>query len=189
MTTTFDPSASQKITSRKTIEKIPSQPTDSVPPSSDSSASGSASASVEPVRLAFAPGGHGTGALDGAWWPRSRDLEHELPGLAEAMDAPFGRITRVLVNPAHWLTIPRRVRLPERLLHVGWFAAEQDPHKVIVRSYTVGRWDLLVIPPETTPDTAARLMAAAADPENRLTASALMAVETDRTTEEEAIAA
>ena len=62
-------------------------------------------------------------------------------------------------------------------MHVGWFAHEQDPHKLILLSYTAGRWDLLVIPPETGADAAARLMAAAATPGGLLTASGLMASE------------
>nr|WP_078600272.1 hypothetical protein [Streptomyces violens] len=41
----------------------------------------------------------------------------------------------------------------------------------------VGRRDLLVIPPETEPSAAARLMAAAAIPGSVLTAGALMADE------------
>ncbi|MDX3850328.1 DUF5994 family protein [Streptomyces sp. AK02-01A] len=130
------------------------------------------------ARLFLAPGGHSTGALDGAWWPRSRDLARELPALAVAMDGPWGRITRVLVNPTHWPVVPRTIQLPERALHIGWFAAEQDPDMIILRSYSVGRWDLLVIPPETSATAAARLMTAAAAPDNRLTASALLARET-----------
>ncbi|MEU3185056.1 DUF5994 family protein [Streptomyces sp. NPDC006923] len=130
------------------------------------------------ARLFLAPGGHGAGALDGAWWPYSRDLARELPALAAAMDGPWGRLTRVLVNPAHWPVVPRRIQLPGRPLHIGWFAAEQDPDMIILRSYSVGRWDLLVIPPGTPADTAARLMTAAAAPDNRLAASALLARET-----------
>lgn len=62
-------------------------------------------------------------------------------------------------------------------MHVGWFADEQDPNKVMLFSYTVGRLDLLVIPPETEPAAAARLMAAATDPGRIRTASGLMADE------------
>lgn len=54
------------------------------------------------------------------------------------------------------------------------FAAEQDPHELFLASYTVGRWDLLIVPPETAPDRAAELMRAAADPHNTRTASGLM---------------
>jgi hypothetical protein len=60
------------------------------------------------------------------------------------------------------------------VVHVGWFEAEQDPHKLLLLSYTVGRWDLLVIPPETEPATAARLMATATDPSRSLTATGLI---------------
>src|SRR5690349_17723175 len=35
--------------------------------------------------------------LDGAWWPRSRDLTHELSALADVLDPLWGRITHVAV--------------------------------------------------------------------------------------------
>jgi hypothetical protein len=60
------------------------------------------------------------------------------------------------------------------VVKVGWFKAEQDPHKLLLLSYTAGRWDLLVIPPETDAVTAARLMTTAADPARSLTASGLI---------------
>lgn len=61
-------------------------------------------------------------------------------------------------------------------MKAGWFKAEQDPHKLLVLSYGTGRWDLLVIPPQTSAAAAARLMAAASDPAGlALTASALIA--------------
>lgn len=59
-------------------------------------------------------------------------------------------------------------------MKVGWFKAEQDPHKLLLLSYTAGRWDLLVIPPETDAVTAARLMTTASDPGRSLTASGLI---------------
>ncbi|GGR51815.1 hypothetical protein FHS38_006864 [Streptomyces netropsis] len=127
-----------------------------------------------PVRLFLNPADTRPGPVDGAWWPYSRDLTRELPALAMALDLPWGRITRVAVNPAHWPVIPGKVPVGTRVVHVGWFA-EQDPHDLLLLSFRVGRWDLLVIPPETAPGTAAHLMAAAGDPDNRLTASALMA--------------
>ncbi|MFB7268648.1 DUF5994 family protein, partial [Streptomyces nojiriensis] len=85
-------------------------------------------------------------------------------------------ITRVSVNPARWPVVPRKVAVAGHVLHVGWFT-EQDPDKLILLSYTVGRWDLLVIPPETEPAAAARLMAAAAIPGSVLAADVLMANE------------
>ncbi|WP_149826432.1 DUF5994 family protein [Streptomyces tailanensis] len=129
------------------------------------------------ARLSLAPTGSVPGLLDGAWWPRSRDLLREIPTLTNALDACWGRITHVTVNPAQWPVIPRKVPVTGHTVHVGWFADEQDPNKVILLSYTVGRLDLLVIPPETEPAAAARLMAAATVPGGIRTASGLMADE------------
>ncbi|MFD9406077.1 DUF5994 family protein [Streptomyces sp. NPDC059989] len=138
---------------------------------------------ARPARLSLTLNSRLAGQLDGAWWPYSRDLEAELPALAAALDEPWGRITRVSVNPGRWPVIPhtvpvdgRTVHVDGRTVHVGWFT-EQDPDKLILLSYTVGRWDLLVIPPETEPAAAARLMAAATVPGSVLTAGVLMANE------------
>jgi hypothetical protein len=130
-----------------------------------------------PTRLSLTPTGSVPGLLDGAWWPRSRDLSRELPALVGVLDACWGRITRVTVNPAHWPVVPRKVAVAGHTVHVGWFADEQDPHKLILLSYTAGRWDLLVIPPETGAAAAARLMVAAAAPGGLAAASGLMASE------------
>lgn len=126
-----------------------------------------------PARLSLTPGTT-PGLLDGAWWPRSRDLSRELPALAESLDHSWGRITRVTVNPAFWPVIPRKVPVTGHTVHVGWFTNEQDPHKLLVFSYKADRLDLLVIPPETNPAAAARLMSAATIPGSILTASGLM---------------
>ncbi|MCZ0986990.1 DUF5994 family protein [Streptomyces diastatochromogenes] len=127
-----------------------------------------------PPRLVLAPADTAPALIDGAWWPRSRDLKAELPALIEVLDPLWGRITRVTVNPRFWPVIPRKVPVHGHVVHVGWFDAEQDPHKLLLLSYTVGRWDLLVIPPETAPSTAARLMATATDPSRSLTATGLI---------------
>ncbi|MEV6653862.1 DUF5994 family protein [Streptomyces sp. NPDC051219] len=127
-----------------------------------------------PPRLMLAPAGTAPALVDGAWWPRCRDLTAELPALTAVLDPLWGRITRVTLNPTFWPVIPRKVPVDGHVVHVGWFKAEQDPHKLLLLSYASGRWDLLVIPPETSPTTAARLMTAATDPSRSLTASGLM---------------
>ncbi|MEU5987301.1 DUF5994 family protein [Streptomyces sp. NPDC047434] len=128
------------------------------------------------ARLSLTPKTTKAGLLDGAWWPRSRDLAAELPPLVDALDKRLGRITRVLVNPTRWPVVPHKVPVTGHIVHVGWFT-EQDPDKMILLSYTVSRCDLLVIPPETEPAAAARLMAAAATPGGVLTAGVLMSDE------------
>ncbi|MFI6009626.1 DUF5994 family protein [Streptomyces sp. NPDC051243] len=125
-------------------------------------------------RLSLAPAGPAPALLDGAWWPRSRDLAAELPALTAVLDPLWGRITRVTVNPTHWPVVPRKVPVAGHVVKVGWFRAEQDPHELLVLSYRRGRWNLLVVPPQTAPVSAAWLMAAASDPLGTSTASRLM---------------
>jgi hypothetical protein len=128
-------------------------------------------------RLSLAPVGPAPPLLDGAWWPRSRDLGAELPALIAVLDPLWGRITRVTVNPTHWPAVPRKVPVAGHVVKVGWFLAEQDPHELLLLSYRAGRWNLLVVPPQTPPESAARLMAAASDPLGMATASRLMQAE------------
>ncbi|MFD0143582.1 MULTISPECIES: DUF5994 family protein [unclassified Streptomyces] len=128
------------------------------------------------ARLSLTPKTTLAGLLDGAWWPRSRDLAVELPPLADALERHYGRITRVTVNPTRWPVVPHTVSATGHTVHVGWFT-EQDPDKMILLSYSVGRCDLLVIPPETEPAAAARLMTAATLPGSTLTAGVLMSDE------------
>ncbi|MGK5641636.1 DUF5994 family protein [Streptomyces sp. URMC 126] len=147
------------------------------------------------ARLSLTPGSV-PGLLDGAWWPRSRDLGRELPPLIERLDRCWGRITRVTVNPAFWPVIPRKVPVIGHTLRIGRFDAEQDRHKLLLLS-PAGRWDLLIIPPETGPAAAGRLMAAASVPGSLLTASELLEderlageqgrPEADRTGEDEGV--
>jgi hypothetical protein len=131
-----------------------------------------------PLRLSLTPNGVRAGRLDGAWWPRSRDLLLELPSLAAELDERWGRVTRVTVNPAQWPVIPRRAPVAGHTVHVGWFSIEQDEHVIMVCSYVPRRLNLLVVPPQTDAVDAARLMAEAADPANTRTASALLAAGT-----------
>ena len=132
-----------------------------------------------PVRLSLKPPGSPPGLLDGAWWPHSRDLTRELTFLTDLLEPLWGRVTRVTVNPTHWPVVPRKVSVNGHVIKVGWFRQEQDPHQLMLLSYNVGRWDLLVVPPGTTAVAAERLMAAACDPRIPRTGSALMAAESE----------
>lgn len=154
-----------------TAVALPSPASDPVP---------RAAAEAAPLRLAVMPAGVPSGLLDGAWWPNSEDLEHELPFLIAALDRDWGRITRITVNPLHWQPLPHQVRVNGRIVKVGWFTGEQDPHKILLLSHGIGRLDLLIIPPRTSPAAAARLMAAATAPTGTRTASALIAAENTR---------
>jgi hypothetical protein len=133
------------------------------------------------ARLALRTDGASPGLLDGAWWPRSRDLLSELPALTDVLDPTWGRITHIAVNPKYWPVIPHKVPVHGHVVKAGWFTPEIDPHKLLLLSYRTGRWDLLIIPPETGAASAARLMAAASGHDGpSLTASALVAADEAR---------
>ncbi|MFI6009625.1 DUF5994 family protein [Streptomyces sp. NPDC051243] len=101
------------------------------------------------ARLALRSEGPSAGhaELDGAWWPRSRDLPSELFALADVLDPLWGRIARIAVNPRHWPVLPPRIFVNGRMAKVGWFTSELDPHGIVLLSYTAGRWDLPAVSP------------------------------------------
>ncbi|GAA2793092.1 DUF5994 family protein [Streptomyces showdoensis] len=136
----------------------------------------STTAPTRRARLALTPNTSMAGLLDGAWWPYSRDLATELLPLVEALRDRFGRVTRITANPAPWPVALRKVPVGGYAVHVGWFTG-QDPDTMILLSYGHDRCDLLVIPPETGPASATRLMAAASAPGNVHTTGTLMSEE------------
>jgi hypothetical protein len=115
------------------------------------------------LRLSLKPDTRITGHLDGAWWPRSRDMALELPALVTVLDRLWGRITRITVHEGMWPDLPAGVPVGVHMVRLGWFGPEQEQDDLCLFSYKTGRWDLLVVPPECDPARAADLMAAAAD--------------------------
>jgi hypothetical protein len=126
------------------------------------------------VRLSLKPESGIRGRLDGAWWPRSRDLARELPALVAVLDRAWGRITRATVHEGMWPDLPARVPVGVHVVQLGWFGPEQERDDLCLLSFKVGRWDLLVVPPECDPARAAQLMAAAADVNETRGATALL---------------
>jgi hypothetical protein len=117
------------------------------------------------LRLQLDPTMAGTGAVDGGWWPRSRDPDAELPGLIVGLGSSLGPITRVALNPDAWDTAPRRVAVDGRRVRVGWFR-HMDAHTIGVTRALQDRVALLVVPPQATTAAAEIAMAMAADAAN-----------------------
>jgi len=61
------------------------------------------------------------GPLDGAWWPRSRDLRVELADLVDHFPASAGKIDRAVISGPAWLPAPRRVPVARGFVKVGCF--------------------------------------------------------------------
>lgn len=103
----------------------------------------------------------GQGLLDGAWWPRSRNLATELQTLADHWPEHDTRIARALYSEADWDDPPRRVLSRGSNIPAASFPHEDSHMIVLTMAGSRRRISLLVIPPDTTPDAADRATQAA----------------------------
>ncbi|MFE9651327.1 DUF5994 family protein [Streptomyces sp. NPDC006365] len=117
--------------------------------------------SLPVLRLRLAPHGGMPRPIDGAWWPRSYDLLAELPGLLAGLPRAWGHISSVTVNGAVWSATPGRMLVVNQVVRLRRTLAASAQHTVVLIAPGRGRWDLLVVPPETTEEAAEPLMAAA----------------------------
>ncbi|QGN34444.1 DUF5994 family protein [Microlunatus sp. Gsoil 973] len=116
----------------------------------------------------------GQALLDGAWWPRSRDLRQELPSLADHWPDTHGRIARALFSTADWDTAPRRILSRGSIIPASSFPGE-NTHKIILTlSGNRRRIELVVIPPDTDPANAARAFVLATKSDSRHTATQIL---------------
>jgi hypothetical protein len=100
------------------------------------------------------------GAVDGGWWPQSRDATAELPVLISSLNERIGSVRRLGVDARDWDDIPRRLTVGGHTVRIGRFADLN--HKIIV---TLGSQDhllLLVVPPEAPTPAAKSALAMAA---------------------------
>ncbi|WP_410657974.1 DUF5994 family protein [Amycolatopsis sp. lyj-112] len=106
-----------------------------------------------------------TGFVDGAWWPRSRDLVTEVPGLAAALADRIGPVWRVAFPLIGWVVTEPSVLFDERLVRLEGIAT-QSAYVVHVTGGNMRRVTLLVIPPHVEVAAAERALAAAARSDN-----------------------
>lgn len=104
------------------------------------------------------------GLLDGAWWPRSRDVTIELPLLITALTAHLGPITRVGLDTSAWQDIPTRLVIDGQVVHLDADPVGDDT--VLVTRGHNDHFALLVVPPDTTADAAREAMARAVRADN-----------------------
>ncbi|MGW1667287.1 DUF5994 family protein [Streptomyces sp. NPDC002324] len=114
------------------------------------------------LRLRLAPHGGLPRAIDGAWWPRSYDLLVELPRLLAGLPREWGHVTSVTVNGAVWPVTAGRMFVADQVVRLRRTPAASAPSTIVLLAPGRGRWDLLVVPPDTTEEAAEPLMAAAA---------------------------
>ena len=102
------------------------------------------------------------GYVDGGWWPRSLDLEAELPPLLDVLRSSGYEIHRVLFNPVGWNDAPRRLATAGLITKLGAYATQNIASISLVDSSGWKRLDLVVIPPATDASTAERALVLAA---------------------------
>jgi hypothetical protein len=94
------------------------------------------------------------GALDGSWWPQSRDLTVELPDLIDHFPKARGAVQRVVVSRPDWDNELHRVRVAHGQVKVGSYP-QDDTHQVWLSMSTQELIRLSVQAPEdsTAPST------------------------------------
>jgi hypothetical protein len=75
----------------------------------------------------------------------------------------WGHITSVTVNGSKWSVTPGRMLVCNQVVRLSRTMTASAPNTVVLLAPGRGRWDLLVVPPDTTEQAAEPLMAAAAD--------------------------
>ncbi|GAA5156717.1 hypothetical protein GCM10023340_45330 [Nocardioides marinquilinus] len=122
------------------------------------------SGSDQPLRLRL--GEITSDGGDGAWWPRSRDLQVEAARLVDEFPVEAGRINRLLMSRPDWDDSVtgghgvRRIRAARGVVKVGSFPRD-DTSLMILAMANGGRVHLQVIPADIDPDRGERLLAAA----------------------------
>ncbi|WP_405566992.1 DUF5994 family protein [Streptomyces sp. NBC_01167] len=112
------------------------------------------------------------GLLDGAWWPRTRDIKTELPALISTLTEYLGPITRVGVDASAWNGLPTRLVIDDQVVHLDSDPVGDDTI-LITRGHN-DHFALLVVPPDATADTAREAMARAVRADNITEAAQLL---------------
>ena len=114
-----------------------------------------------------------SGAVDGAWWPRTRTLTRELPDLLEVLSLRLGPVQRVLYNVDEWAPAPTRIFVAGSAVRLDGY-----PFQPVDTIYVAGphrtKIVLLVVPPRTDPDSANDILTAAAKTGSRTSTTDLL---------------
>jgi hypothetical protein len=110
-------------------------------------------------RLELKPKAPVTGAVDGGWWPRSRDLAAELPDLLAVLAVRLGTVEGVNYNLDDWGPTPRKMLIHGSRVRVGGYRSQRrDTIDIYSRR---ARLTLLVVAPEATASVAHTALRAA----------------------------
>jgi hypothetical protein len=105
------------------------------------------------IRLRLKPRANAvTGVVDGGWWPRSRDLAAELPGLLAVLAVRLGPVERVGYHLGDWDPTVRKINIPGGVVRLeGYRSLAADTVDVLAAKQRI---TVLVVPPDTSPQQA-----------------------------------
>ena len=135
-------------------------PTSPIPPSPISPSASVAAEQSLRLRLGD---GSSLGSPDGAWWPRSRDLQTEAADLVDHFPESAGLIKRLLFSRPDWDGTAtsgggvRSISSARGRVKVGSFPSD-DTHLMILTMASGRRLKLLVIPSATSRAEGERLL-------------------------------
>jgi hypothetical protein len=109
-------------------------------------------------RVSFRQPVTGSGFVDAGWWPRSDDLVTEVPALLEVFWTAGRDITRVSYNLDHWRTAPRQMIIEGHRVHLGGYHRQNPLLLSVSDARHNDTIDLLIVPPDTDPERAERLL-------------------------------
>jgi hypothetical protein len=116
--------------------------------------------------------GNREGILDGAWWPRSRDVTVELPRLIVALTEHLGPVRRVGLDAQTWERLPTRLVVEDRVVHIDSSRIGDDTALITCGDRDL--FSLLVVPPEAGHGAACAAMAKAVRADNATRAGRLL---------------
>ncbi len=116
-------------------------------------------ASESGPRLRVSPNRLASEHIDGAWWPRSRQLTVELPALLSLLSDRLGQVVGVGYRRDGWTDAPPQIDIAGHPVQLMGFTSDERA-SVIVIGHDGHHLTLRVIAPEATHQTARKALAA-----------------------------
>ncbi|MFI1396021.1 DUF5994 family protein [Streptomyces sp. NPDC020681] len=112
------------------------------------------------------------GLFDGAWWPRTRNIETQLPSLITALAARLGPVARVGLDTSAWDGAPGHLVIDDRMIRIDWSAV--DDSTMLITRGPQDHFSFLVIPPQADAVAARAAMTMAVEDGNCTSAEQIL---------------
>ncbi|WP_264081191.1 DUF5994 family protein [Streptomyces spectabilis] len=113
------------------------------------------------------------GTFDGAWWPRSRNLAAQLPGLIRALTDKLGAVTRIGLDAGAWDVHLHSMAVDGHLVRIDW--SEVEDHTMLVTRGQQDIFSFLMLPPHADGTAAHAAMTLAVRDGNSASAAEILA--------------